>query len=98
MNYGKFPASEIGFVKNIEKQLSANQLNNLRFKSPGLALFLSLFFGCLGLDRLYIGHIGLGILKFLTAGGFGFWWLIDLFLIREAARRENAFKLAEISP
>lgn len=50
-------------------------------KSWTVALLLSLFFGWLGVDRLYLGQVGLGIVKFLTAGGFGVWWAIDLVLI-----------------
>ncbi|MCK9266170.1 TM2 domain-containing protein [bacterium] len=37
--------------------------------------------GELGVDRFYMGYIGLGILKLLTLGGFGVWWLIDIILI-----------------
>ena len=33
--------------------------------------------GGLGIDRFVRGQIGLGILKLLTAGGLGFWSLID---------------------
>jgi|UniRef100_A0A7V6CN81 RNA polymerase subunit RPABC4/transcription elongation factor Spt4 len=46
-----------------------------------VALLLSIFLGNLGIDRFYLGYIGLGILKLLTFGGFGIWWLIDLILI-----------------
>ncbi|MDD4900164.1 MAG: TM2 domain-containing protein [Candidatus Omnitrophica bacterium] len=45
------------------------------------ALLLSLFVGSLGVDRFYLGYIGLGILKLITLGGCGLWWLIDLILI-----------------
>jgi TM2 domain-containing membrane protein YozV len=45
------------------------------------ALLLSFFLGELGIDRFYLGYTGLGILKLITAGGFGVWWLIDLILI-----------------
>ena len=31
----------------------------------------------LGLDRVYAGQTGLGVLKFLTIGGLGIWYLID---------------------
>ena len=42
------------------------------------ALLLSILIGSLGVDRFYMGHVGLGILKLITFGGFG---LIDLILI-----------------
>ncbi|MBN2325175.1 MAG: TM2 domain-containing protein [Spirochaetes bacterium] len=45
------------------------------------ALILSILVGSLGVDRFFMGHVGLGILKLLTFGGFGIWWLIDLILI-----------------
>ena len=44
-------------------------------------LIMSIIFGSLGVDRFILGHIGLGILKLITAGGFGVWWLIDVILI-----------------
>ena len=46
-----------------------------------VALLLSIFVGGLGVDRFYMGYIGLGVLKLLTLGGCGIWWLIDLILI-----------------
>jgi len=46
-----------------------------------VALLLSIFLGSLGIDRFYLGYTGLGILKLLTCGGLGVWWLIDLILL-----------------
>ena len=50
-------------------------------KSKTTAIILSILLGELGVDRFYLGYTGLGILKLITAGGFGIWWLIDLILI-----------------
>jgi len=44
-------------------------------------LLLSIFLGQLGVDRFYVGKIGTGILKLITLGGCGVWWLIDLIMI-----------------
>ncbi len=46
-----------------------------------LTLVMSIFFGSLGVDRFIMGKIGTGILKLITLGGLGVWWLIDLILI-----------------
>ena len=45
------------------------------------ALLLSIFLGGLGVDRFYLGYTVLGIVKLLTGGGCGIWWLIDVILI-----------------
>ncbi len=46
-----------------------------------LTLLMSIFFGAIGVDRFMMGHVGLGILKLITGGGFGIWWLVDVILI-----------------
>lgn len=47
-----------------------------------VALLLSVFLGTLGIDRFYLGHVGLGIAKLLLSWAtFGIWQLIDLILI-----------------
>lgn len=50
-------------------------------KNKTTALLLSIFLGGLGIDRFYLGHTGLGILKLLTGGCFGILWLIDIILM-----------------
>ena len=47
-------------------------------KSKTTALILSILCGGLGVDRFYLGYVGLGILKLLTGGCFGILYIIDI--------------------
>lgn len=44
-------------------------------------LLLAFFLGSLGIHRFYTGYILIGIIQLLTAGGCGFWALIDIIAI-----------------
>lgn len=68
-------------------------LPTIQFKSPTIALILSIVFFYLAVDRFYIGDIGLGLLKLCTCGGLFIWAFIDLFLIIGATRDRNYEKL-----
>ena len=54
-----------------------------------LVLILSIIFGWLGVDRFVMGKVFTGILKLITLGGLGIWWLIDLILIATKYKFKN---------
>ncbi|WP_370526194.1 TM2 domain-containing protein [Cellulomonas sp. JH27-2] len=47
------------------------------------------FLGYFGVDRFYLGKVGTGLLKLVTFGGCGLWWLIDLILVLAGAQRDK---------
>lgn len=53
-----------------------------------VTLILSILVGEFGVDRFYTGSIMLGILKLITFGGCGIWWLVDVILIVTGAYKD----------
>lgn len=45
--------------------------------------------GLLGIDRMYTGRIGLGILKLITLGGVGVWWIVDMCLMGMGSAKDG---------
>lgn len=60
--------------------MSYNESNNneISDRSWIAALLLAIF---LPVHRFYVGKIGTGILFWLTAGGCGIWYVIDIVMI-----------------
>lgn len=65
-------------------------------KDRTTALILSVLLGKLGIDRFYVGDIGLGLLKLLTLGGCFIMWIVDWFLIQGKVDDHNRRKAQEI--
>lgn len=61
-------------------------------KDRGTATILAIFM----YDRIWLGDIGLGIVKIITAGLCGIWWLIDIFTAGSRADDYNRQKAREI--
>ena len=58
-------------------------------KDWGVTLVLSVFLGMFGGDRFYTGRAGLGVLKLLTFGGYGFWWVTDIILVSQGRMKDG---------
>lgn len=93
-NTANFPSEQLPSLRQRLSQLDESQANQViaaaNIKNPTTALILSIFLGTLGVDRFYIGHVGLGVAKLLLAWlTFGIWTIIDWFLIINATKKAN---------
>lgn len=57
-------------------------------KSYLVTLLLAYLFGMFGADRFYLGKTKSAFVKLFTFGGFGYWWIIDLFVTLFGAQRD----------
>ena len=90
--YGnRLPIKSMEIMRNklISIDYDVASIRMAQFKDPTMALILSVVVGSLGVDRFYIGDVGLGVGKLLTCGGAYIWWLIDIFMIQDATKRKN---------
>jgi TM2 domain-containing membrane protein YozV len=59
-------------------------------KDRTTALLLSIFLGAFGVDRFYLGHVGLGVCKLLFGWTTcGLWAFVDIFVIMSATDSHN---------
>lgn len=59
-------------------------------KSFVVTFVLSVFLGVFGADRFYLGKPGSALLKLITFGGFGYWWLIDVIVTLTGHQRDSS--------
>ncbi len=70
-----------GMKDSLGRPLQREPVSGTPVKSQSTAFVLSWLLGGLGVDRFYLGYVGLGILKLLTCGGLMIWWLVDFLLL-----------------
>ena len=91
-----FPEMMIEDVKQKLESLDESKENMLmatEWKNPTVAFLFAFFLGGLGVDRVWLGETGLGVVKLITCAGAGIWGLIDLFTVMNRAKMYNYNKL-----
>lgn len=84
---------------DLERELSAApenfdlMLNSIPLRRPSTLQIISIFPGSLGVDRFYLGEITKGLLKYITFGGVGVWWIADIISAKNRCRAYNCKKI-----
>lgn len=88
-NYNNFEPAALLHIKQMLEGMDEDQFLMVQtgaYRDPTLILVLAIF---TGLDRFFIDDVGMGVLKILTCGGFGIWWLVDICTAIERTKRYN---------
>ena len=91
-NAKMFTQMDLAQINAILPELTDAQLqmvSSVDYRDPTMMLVLSILVGGLGVDRFMLGDTGLGVLKLITGGGLGIWWLIDIFTVENRAKEYN---------
>jgi TM2 domain-containing membrane protein YozV len=92
----KFKPEMLGVIKQKLEQIPDDQFiitQSVNLQNPTTILLIAIL---LGWERFFLDDIGLGILKILTCGGFGIWYLIDIFTAYDRAREYNFRKFSKL--
>ena len=83
-------------LQSTKMTYSEAQVTLMQMKDPTISLILSVILGHLGVDRFYLGDIGLGVIKLITCGGLAVWWVVDMFLIMDRTKMKNYELLTQV--
>lgn len=92
INGEKFPQTAVLDIKKKLEELDDDQASLListEWKSPTVGFLCAFFGGGLGIDRFWLGEVGLGIAKVLTCAGVGIWGIVDWFTAGERTKKYN---------
>ena len=97
-NKDAFTMPQLGMIKEKLATMPDEKfamVSGTSYQNATTVFIISILLGELGVDRFMLGETGLGILKLLTCGGCGIWWLIDLFKIKQKTYEYNFSKFNE---
>jgi restriction system protein len=62
------------------------------------AVILVVFLGFFGAHRFYAGRWPTGLLQAATLGGFGVWWVIDIFIVATGSLKDDTGRRIRWAP
>ncbi len=92
---GKYSEEEVETAVLCSGQTREEFEKDIKLKNPSTVQIISVFPGSLGVDRFYLGEIGTGFLKYITFGGLGIWWILDIISAKNRCRAANCKKILD---
>ena len=87
------PQDKILYLKTALEKVEDSAYDDIlvsKIHSPTTTLILSIFLGAIGIDRFYIGDVGIGVCKLLFGWlTLGIWPIIDIFCSFKRAKVKN---------
>ena len=91
-NAKKFKPADFAQISELLQQMTDRELEMVSYadyRDPTLMVILAVTVGGLGVDRFLLDDVGLGVLKLITGGGLGIWWLVDIFTVDGRTKNYN---------
>lgn len=91
-NQNKFPSHRLSIIKERLKGMTSQEsiiVTSLDYQDTSMIICLSVLVGYLGIDRMMIGQVLLGVIKLITCGGCFIWTIIDWFIIGNLTKEYN---------
>ena len=94
------PSDKVLALKNMLESAEDSAYDSLlavNMKNSTTTIILSIFLGGFGVDRFYIGDVGVGVAKLLLGAlTLGIWPLVDIFCCYKKAKEKNFNAILEV--
>jgi hypothetical protein len=97
LNHENFNPQDLVTIKQKLEQMDESKIflmQGTTFQNPTIILLIAIL---LGWERFWLDEIWLGILKIITCGGCGIWWLVDIFTAKDRAKKYNFKRFTEVT-
>ena len=97
MNADNFATQDLMAVRDKLEKIEDEKfliIQGAEFQKPSTIFLISII---LGWERFWLDDIALGIVKVLTGGGCGIWYLVDIFSAKERAKKYNFNKFVKLT-
>ena len=90
-----FEPTDIPEIKRILESIDESKyffITGQKYVEANTMLIIAIL---LGWERFWMDDIAMGVVKVITSGGCGIWWLIDIFSAKKRARKYNFNKFMQ---